>query len=331
MRVVRLLAVILLIMASAALAANWWEEKQTTLVQQSQGDQCSSLTNWEDRYLEATGIGTADLSQTVNPIQARQLALDAARVRAYGQLAETVLGFRITSTITVRNGLTEDSEQQMRVDGFIKGARVIDEKVEQADDGSPLATVRVGILLARSHPGPQAEPPQPLAAGQRPRVLSQVILPTVTACETKQPLPRYRGRPVLPLQGMQEPFAQPPEADYSGLIVDARGSEGQPSISPKILTPAGEEVWGTLDVVPEFALTYGIAGWAHELEIAKASPRAGDNPLFVKAYPPGARGFTDEDPIKTYFIVDNETADFVLAMDERTHFLSTCDVLFVLD
>jgi len=321
-----------LVLAGWTAPEKWWEEEETPLVQTSEGEQASGLTNWEDGYVESTGMGSVDLSKAVNIIQARALALDAARVRAYGQMAETVLGFHITSQITVRDGLVKDSEQKMRVEGFIKGARVLEENVEEAAEGSLLARVRVGILLARRHPGLKAEPPTALRPGAKPRALSQVILPTVSAAEAEQRAPRYRNRPVHPFyQGMEEPFVLPAEGDYSGLIVDARGSGGQPSMSPKIFTPGGEEVWGTLDVVPEYALSYGIAGWAHDLEVASASARAGENPLVVPAAPPGARGFTEEDPIKTYFLVDERQADFILAMDQRTHFLSTCDVVFVLD
>ncbi len=321
-------AVVLLTAAGVLSAAEWWEEEESPLVQKTVGAQTEALTNWEDGYIQVTGLGTADLAAAVNAVQALAMAEDAARVRAYGQLAEIILGFNITSDITVRNGLTENSEQRMRLDGFIKGARVVDEQYEWAPDGSPIVRVTVGVKMGARYPGIDAEPPAMPPADARPRTLSQAIAPAVVEIEKAPEQPKFEV--YQPLAELPPP---PPAApvrevrNYTGLIVNASGLGGSPSISPKILTPDGKEVWGTLLVTPEYAIEYGIAGWAHNLDKAKESPRAGPEPLIIKAV--AARGFTDEDPIKTYFVISEEDAVFVKAMNERTKFLDKCSVVFI--
>jgi len=332
-------AVLLLPIALLADGPPWWEQEQTALVQKTEGENAAALANWQEGYVEAEGTGTADVSSAFNRAQAKLMAEEASRVRAYGVLAEAIFGFHITSEITVRQGIVADSVQQLRLEGFIKGARIVDARAGEAPDGSPLYWTKVGILMARRHPGLQAEAPPPFAPDAAPQVLSQAVMPTVTRVEQEKPLPRYAPPGYAPYSGLLlfgiAPLATADmgaggpreEKDYTGLLLDARGTGAQPSISPKILTPAGEEVWGTMDVTPDYAIQYGIAGFAHTLEKGLTMPRVAADPLIIRS--PEARGFTPQDPVKTYFVVSPEDADFILRMNQRTHFLQKCSVVFV--
>jgi len=320
------LAVLLVTSAGVLSAKEWWEEEQSPLVQQQTTAGAESLTNWEDGYIQVTGLGTADMATAVNVVQALAMAQDAARVRAYGQLAEIILGFNITSEITVKNGLVEGSEQRMKLEGFIKGARVISTDYEWAPDGSPIVKVTVGVIMGKRHPGIDAAPPTLPPPDVAPTALSQVVMPAVEEIEKTAPM-------LEPLKAPAELPPAPPAAparevkNYSGLIVNASNMGGAPSISPKLLTPDGKEVWGTLLVTPEYAIEFGIAGWAHNMEKAVESPRVGLEPLVIRAV--AARGYTDEDPIKTYFVISEDDAAFVKAMNERTHFLEKGGVVII--
>jgi len=324
-----LVAVLLVTAASAALGAEWWEEEQTTLVQRQKTADSEVITNWEQGYVEAVGMGTADMRTAVNAAQAMEMAVDAARVRAYAALAETVLGFNITSQITVRNGLTEQSEQRIKLDGFLRGARVIGQPKLEWADNAPVATVKVGILIAQPHPGKDAPRPQAPKPEDKPKTLMQAVMPAVPQVERQvreeHPVPPYQPPAELPPPPPTAPARE--VKNYTSLILDARGFGGSPSISPRILTADGAEVWGTMQVDPDYAINYGIAGWARDLDTAKGSTRAGPDPLIIRAI--GARGLTPEDKIKTYFVVSDEDAAFIKAMNERTKFLDSCNVIII--
>jgi len=314
-------AVALLLGAGVLAAAEWWEEEESPVVQRQVTADTESIINWESGYIQVTGMGTADMATAVNAVQALAMAEDAARVRAYAQLAEIILGFRITSDITVRDGIVEGSEQRMRLDGFIKGARVVaPPEYEWAPDGSPLVRVTVGVRMGKSHPGLEAPAPVMPAAGQPPKTLSQAVVPAVIEIEKQTVFEPYQP-PALPPQPTRE------VKNYTGLIVNAKGLGGSPSMSPKLLTPDGKEVWGTLMVSPEYAIEYGIAGWARNLDTALQVPRSGADPLIIPAV--AVRGITDESAFKTNFVISEEDAAFVRQMNERTHFLEKCNVVFI--
>ena len=396
MRVRSLLAVAalaLLFSASKSLAAEWWEEEQTNLVQSQQGKDAdgnaySVLTNWEDGYVAVTGMGTADRRTAVNDAQALAMAEDAARVRAYGQLAEAVLGFNITSEITVENGLADKSEQKMRLEGFLKGARVLEKQSEWLPDGSPVVTVKVGIVMNRKHPGISAPPPtprrpveQPTAPPpvterpvapppvveqpatpppvveqpqEKPHFLSQVLAVTIreseeTTRKEKQiqvyvpaadaPLPVGMGMEIRPNPAGEQVYEFPQgteEKDYTGLIVDATGLGGSPSLAPKVFSEYGKEVWGTLEVDLDYAMTYGVADFAHNAGTAKGKERAGATPLILTAI--RVEGAQPDSAFKSDFVVSEKAANFILKMNERMKakdpdgkgFLEKCAVVFIL-
>jgi hypothetical protein len=406
MKVRSLLAVAvlaLLFSASMSLAAEWWEEEQTSLVQSQQGKDAdgnaySVVTNWEDGYVAVTGKGTADRRTAVNDAQALAMAEDAARVRAYGQLAEAVLGFNITSEITVENGLADKSEQKMRLEGFLKGARVLEKQSEWLPDGSPVVTVKVGIVMNRKHPGISAPPPmprrpveqptapppvterpvapppvveqpatpppvveQPVAPPpvvekpqEKPHFLSQVLAVTIreseeTTRKEKQiqvyvpaadaPLPTGRGMEMGPNAAEEQVYEFPggtEEKDYTGLIVDATGLGGSPSLAPKIFSEYGKEVWGTLEVDLDYAMTYGVADFAHNAGTAKGKERAGGTPLMMTAI--RVEGAQPDSAFKSDFVVSEKAANFILKMNERMKakdpdgkgFLEKCAVVFIL-
>lgn len=350
----------LIVSGTMAVAAEWWEEEQTNLVQTRQGKDAegnsySVLANWEEGYVEVTGMGTADPRTTVNDAQALAMAEDAARVRAYAQLAEEVLGFNISSDITVENGIAGKSEQQLRLQGFLKGARVLEKQSEWLPDGSPMVTVKVGIVMSKKHPGISAPSPVPPKPEEKPRTLNQALAVTIRQTEestrkekqievyvppANAVMPTGKGVEIPAREEGKEPLSEFPEEavekDYTGLIVDAHGLDATPSLSPKIYSENGKEVWGTLDVDPDWAFNYGIADFARDPDIAKGKERAGPTPLVVTAI--AVKGAGPESTLKTDFVVSEQAANFILKMNERVKskdaegkgFLEKCAVVFIM-
>jgi len=395
---VAMVALLVVLGGGIGLAADWWEEEQTSLVQASQGkdvegNPTGALVNWEDGYVKATGTGTADIRTAVNSAQALALAQDAARVRAYAQLAEVVKGFNITSDITVRDGLVENSEQTLRLEAFIKGARVLTDqtKIEWLPDGAPMVTITVGLVMGAKHPGVSAAAPAPIKPTDKPRNLNQAMSATIREVEETSrkerqievyipapdaPLPEERGldlgiRPIIEEKPAEPPPVAPPttttapavvapvvetppeapkiveqqvwefpegteEKDYSGVIIDARGLNGSPSLSPKIFSEYGKEVWGTLEVDLDYAMNYGVADFAHDMVSAKGKERAGSAPLVLTAM--RVQGAEPESVFNSDFMVSEKAANLILKMNDRMKakdkdgkgFLEKCCVVFIL-
>ncbi len=337
MKRVVLIVVAVMVLSSLAFGLEWWEEEAarvtSAVVKVERTTKYESIVNFEDGYIQVSAFATADIKEAVNYTHAESMATKTARVLAYEQLAEEIDGLALTADTTVENELLKHSLVQTHVEAFIKGARVIDTKSEMMDDGSPKVTVTVGRLLNLPHPGPTAPPP-PAEVPAEPVALTQVLQPVAAAADQETPTPAYVAPAEIPPAEPtpaapptpQVPAAQLTEFDpsvmYTGLIVDCRGLGGLAAMSPKILTEDGKEVWGTVQCSAEFAISYGIAGWVHNMEKAHMSARCGDQPLIVKAT--GVEG-----PFKCNFVVSDRTAAIIKKAAENSNFLKMCNVIFV--
>jgi hypothetical protein len=111
--------------------------------------------------------------------------------------------------------------------------------------------------------------------------------------------------------------------DPSGVIIDARGFDIKPAMSPKIYDEDGREVYGTIGVSPDYAVETGIAVYPRSLDEALKSPRAGSHPIVVKALSRGRQFSTD-------VVVSNADAAIIRDGDHKTGFLSRCRVSIVI-
>ncbi len=113
---------------------------------------------------------------------------------------------------------------------------------------------------------------------------------------------------------------------YTGLIVDARGHGVQMAMAPRILTQAGYEIYGFVNVLYQDEMNHGMVLYAKDVEKAKGELGGviGDVPLVINAI--GVRGTN-----KTDVVVDDSTAVAIFASDVRDHFLEMGKVVFVID
>jgi hypothetical protein len=125
---------------------------------------------------------------------------------------------------------------------------------------------------------------------------------------------------------IQEASAQP--GFYTGLVIVVRAIRLDRSISPAVLTPAGEIVygrgwWKPGQLKPEFAERYGIVEYAPSLTTVT---RGGPRPLIVNAI--GVSG-----PIlsnfKTDVVVSDQDALRIRDANARSRFLQQMRVAFV--
>ncbi len=109
---------------------------------------------------------------------------------------------------------------------------------------------------------------------------------------------------------------------YTGLLVDARGLDIFPAMSPKIIDEEGREVYGSAYVSRDFALEFGIVGYAENLASARENDRVSDNPAVVKAVK--AIGVRNSD-----VVIRQEDADALRSAAKNLNFLEKCRVIIV--
>lgn len=212
-------------------------------------------TNWDAAVIKAQGFGieprTAESSA-----QALLLARRAAVVDAYRNLLEASLEVTVRSRTAVEQGGVKWDSVEAQVQGVVRNAAILEER--QHPDG------RYEIVMQMPMYGPQG--------------LGQVVLPNLM---NAPPGPR----PVEPVvrPRLPQPPAQP--GGYTGLVVVVRGVHLDRSMSPAILTPDGQVVygrgwWRPGEFDADLANRKGIVGYASSMG---GATRSGARPLVVNA------------------------------------------------
>jgi hypothetical protein len=240
--------------------------------------------NWSDGVIEAVGIGAPPEKLYGKP-SARPMALRAAKLDAMRNILEVVNGVRIDSDTVVKDYAVESDIIRSKVEGMVQGAEVV--KQEYLSDGT------VEITLAMS-----------LRGG-----FAQLVLP-----EEIKPLESVKAVP---------PVEQSSDV-YTGLVVDARGLDAKPAMSPKILDENGQEVYGSAYVSREYAVQQGMSGYAKDLETAKSNQRVTDNPITVKGLKTEGAGRSD-------IVISNADASVLRSASESLSFMKKCRVMIVVD
>ncbi|MCX5830359.1 MAG: hypothetical protein NT140_00440 [Deltaproteobacteria bacterium] len=260
--------------------------------------------NWSAGYIEAVGIG-APPERFIGKIQARPMALRAAELVAKRNLLETTKGVRIDSTTLVKDFVVESDVINSQVEGIVKGAVVV--KQDYMSDGSVEVTVRMPLL------GDFSSAIMPKALEKKPIAQPQVT-PPAPPVQTAPQGRSYTSEPRKPSSG----------AVYTGMVVDARGMQTRPAMSPKILDENGQEVYGSVIVEREFAVQQGMSGYARDLTSAQGNQRVTNNPLTVKAIRAQGAGKSD-------IIISNADAAALRSAADNLSFMKKCRVMIVLD
>jgi len=247
------------------------------------------VVNWTDSYVEAVGIG-APPQRYIGTPQARPNALRAAQVVAYRDLLEVVNGVRVNSTTTIRDFTVESDVINTQVQGIVKGAKTM--KQEYLSDGTVEVTVRMPLL------------------GN----FASVIIPRI-----------LEKRQALPTPAPLRASTQAPGGEvFTGLVVDARGIQARPAMSPRIIDEKGQEVYGSMNVEREYAVQQGMSGYARDLTAAQSNPRVTNNPVSVK-------GLRTEGAGRSDIVIANAEAERIRAGADNQGFLKKCRVMIVLD
>ncbi|MFH1568033.1 MAG: hypothetical protein ABIL09_08530 [Gemmatimonadota bacterium] len=256
--------------------------------------------DWANHTLSVYGEGVAP-ADVSDPVRRRLLGFRAAKVAAYRNLLEIVGQVQVDSRTSVSMAMVASDSVRQRVEGMVRGARVVPGSRQEADG---LYRIAVELSLLGDFAG--------------------VLLP--------------RGEGVAREDGEAEhglPASLPPASDsllvftppepYTGVVVDARGSGLRPALAPRIVDETGRVIYSADHVDREYATEFGVAGYEREVRRAIASDRLGGasaRPLIVSAA--GASGLFSGDAV-----VSRDTGIRILMADTEARFLSECRVVFV--
>lgn len=211
--------------------------------------------DWTTGIVTAKGIGIPP-KNPASALQAKEMARTAAWAVALRNLLEAVKGVYVDSTTTVSNYVTTNDEVRTRVEGMVKGAKLV--KEQEMPDGSYETTVEMKLT------------------GD----FSGVVLP--------KPSPRID--PLPPYKKLDGPAIS---KSYSGLVVDARGTGAHAALAPRILNEQGDEAYSVAYVEQRDVAVQGIAVYVSDLPSAQANPRVTSTPLMVKALRASGTNYTD--------------------------------------
>lgn len=276
---------------------------QPLALQGDEGQLIQGRIDWTDQVLIAYGEAAAPDGIT-NPVQRRLMGFRGAKVAAYRNLLELAGQVQVDSETRVVDAMVASDEIRTRVSGLIQGARVVPGSQQEVGG---LYTIALELELLDE--------------------FSEAVLPDFPA---ERPAP---SAPPLPpptqadsLDSVAVPMVFTPPEPYTGLLVDARGLDLQPSMAPQVLGEDGRQVYSPAFVERVYAARVGVVGYDKDLERASGSDRLGGadaHPLVVKALE--VTGPYRADPV-----IGWEDAVRVAMADAESDFLRECRVVFVL-
>jgi hypothetical protein len=252
--------------------------------------------DWTNQLLTVYGEGIAPEDIT-SPARRRLMGFRAAKVEARRNLLEMVGEVHVDAHTKVSMAMVQSDDVRSRITGIVKGARVVPGSQSETD-----GLYRIALQIDLRHEFAEAVLPD----HARPQDME--LLP-VAADSLADSLRVYT----------------PPDP-YTGLLVDARGLDLQPSMAPRVLTASGREIYNAGFVDRQYATQMGLVGYDKDMDRAKKSDRLGGekaHPLIVKAQ-------SVSGPLNGDAVIDDEEGVWVRMADSKQNFLSQCRVVFLL-
>lgn len=250
--------------------------------------QIGGTVDWVARTVKVKGIGAPNPNMGAN---ARPAAIRAAKQVALRDALELIKGIPLNSQTTIANSMVESDVISSSINGFVKGFQ-FEENPHYMSDG----TVEIEVTL-----------PIDGVSG----LGSQLFGGSVNMVG-EQPSAAFTA-------------SGAPAKGYTGLIVDATGLGIKPCLMPKLLDEGNKEIYGTAHISREFAVKYGMCGYAKTLAAAqKQADRIGASPLMVK-------GLKASGANKADIIIAKKDADALNSAAANMKFLSECRVIVILD
>lgn len=244
--------------------------------------------NWEDGYIKAIGVGTAQASG--NKALDLMSATRSATVIGQRALLETIKGVRIDSTTRVENMMLKEDVILSQVSGIIQGAQVMKSSTEWVG-GAPMVTVEMRIclnldqcngrpLLAVLGLEDRSEPPHAPQLIFTPPPPQQIQAAAKPSAGEPPPV-------VTPAKRPDRAKIQPadPNKPVTGLILNLEGHPFERELLPIVATKGEDKQYLTVYcaklVEPKIIRTHGVVRYQTSVEQAKKHPWIGENVLVV--------------------------------------------------
>lgn len=224
--------------------------------------------------------------------RAKIMARRAAIVDAQRNLVETIQGTAVDSETTVNNFILTDDVVKTKVSGLIKGATVVDE--ELLEDNMYRVVMSVPMYGVGS--------------------VAEIAYDAVIGNNQPQNIPMADNAFI-------ESYT-PAENMYTGLVIDASGSELEKTFCPAIYDTNGRVIYGVNNVDKDYAISNGIVEYSNNIN--SLNTRAGVKPIVIKIVSLKSRVVN-----KCDVIISVDDADRLLAENQRSHFLDKYAVVFV--
>ena len=289
--------------------------------------------DWSGKVITVKGEGVAP-REIVNQTHASGMAFQAAKSDAYRKFGEVIGGVHVEGDKTV-SALAVTQTIRTRVEATINGAKVVGQDLFDERNGNCAVYMQVPIFGATNslagavlekfstlEPFPKPEADDNLSTAKSPleRVSDSPLTIKTLASE---PLNRKTGTsPARTTKKSVKDFADKAQGNYTGLIVDCRGLNLKPVMSPVILNTNGTKIYGHKNLDFDRIISEGMADYISGDGGGNLN-RAGNNPLVVKAVK--LENF-DSCPVIT--IADSNR---VLIENHATKFLKDLKVVFLMD
>ena len=294
--------------------------------------------NWTTAQVSAEGYGLppGNVGGKAGPL----LACRAAVVDAQRNLLEATQGVRVTATTVIDNYMLSNDEVKSEVEGIIRNARIISRT--PADDGSCKIEMVInlggkasktiyqevyqetglqsfyrstldwlgGAVISKAYADDDVELEQPVWLQEMEKLNRRLSVIEQKLVESR----REEAQPA-PVADVQP----------TGLVVDARGSNFIPSLSPKIRQLRGAVVYPDQGASNERLLERGqlVSLFARDVDFAVQHPVVGNRPLLVKAL----RTYGDT---RTEIVLASEYAERIIELNDKG-FFNEAGVIIVLD
>ncbi len=247
--------------------------------------------NWEKQTVQALGMGVPP-ANAGSQAQARAMARRAAYVDAQRNLLETIQGVQVDAETTVKNMALDSDVVKTKLNGLVKGYRVV--KEQEMPDGSFQVLLAVKLYGTDGLAGAIADPAKPV---------QQQSIP--------QPSPEFK------------PPAAAPRV-CTGLVVDASGLGLERSMAPLVYDETGRIIYGNMYVDHNYVVANGLVDYASSpgaVELVQSGQsRAGADPARVKAI-----ALRDHN---RNVVVSKADGDAILDANGPSGFLLKCAVVF---
>ena len=254
--------------------------------------------DWTNGVFYAVGFGVPNMKfkSAAQRTYSAQVAAEQVAMRNLLRLIETT---HLDSETTVQDGMLESDRIRTKIKGQIRQVQMVGAP-RYMSDGSVNVTMKMQM---REVIKVLAEDPR-IKAFSAPHEIQapQALGSTSTA-----------GSSTSTASGV-----------FTGLLIDARGTEISPALSPKVLNEDGDVIYGFADVDRQFSLEQGMMGYLKDPQAARSNERIKDRPFEIKALHSSGENNAD-------LVISNADGVRLRQMNREQSFLREARVMVVLD